>query len=194
MCLFLRPTEAQLTHLEQLFYAYHPGLHWFCVQIVKSPEDADEIVNDAFLVVWERKDELKLDESLRNYLYTIVKNKSLNFLKKKKLDEVHIEEDFQVLSDQHSVIDTIHAKETEQLIFALIDKLPAKCRQIFVLSRKENMSNREIATLMEISEKTVENQITIAIRFIRDGLGRKQQSDSNFKAVLLPWIALWLMQ
>ncbi|MES2618173.1 MAG: RNA polymerase sigma-70 factor [Bacteroidota bacterium] len=187
------PTEAHIPHLEQLFYAYQPGLHWFCLQIVKSSEDADEIVNDAFLVVWERKEELKLDDSLKNYLYTIVKNKSLNFLKKRRLDEVNIDDDFQILSQHHSVIDQIHARETEQLIFALIDRLPSKCRQIFVLSRKENMSNREIAALLEISEKTVENQITIAIRFIKDGLNSRQNSQPDIKIILLPWMITWLM-
>jgi RNA polymerase sigma-70 factor (ECF subfamily) len=163
------------------------------MQYVKSAEDADEIVNDTFLVIWEKREEVLLDATIKSYLYTIVRNKSLNFLKKKKLDEVTLDNEFEIASPHISAIEHIQAKETEKAIFEIIEKLPPKCKQIFVLSRKEHMNNKEIAELLELSEKTIENQITIAIRIIKESLYRKQKSDTDFKIILLPWLIGWLI-
>lgn len=159
---------------------------------VKNSADADEIVNDTFLAVWDKKDELVLDDSLKKYLYTIVKNKSLNHLKKLKVEATELLPEYELASSYLSPIDIIQAKETEAVIFELIEKLPPKCKQIFVLSRKESMSNKEICALMEISEKTVENQITIAIKYIKEGLNSKKETQSGFKIIIMPWLMLWL--
>lgn len=163
------------------------------MQYVKSAEDADEIVNDTFLVAWQKKDELTLDDSIKNYLYTIVRNKSLNLLKKKKMDAIVLEAEYEIASSETSIVEHLQAKETEKLIFEVIEKLPPRCKQIFVLSRKESMPNKEIAALMQLSEKTIENQITIAIRIIKESLKQRQQQDNSFKIVWLPWLAAWLL-
>lgn len=163
------------------------------MQYVKSAEDADEIVNDTFLTIWEKKDQLLLDETVKSYLYTIVRNKSLNFIKKKKLSEVILDDEFEIASVESSVIDHLQARETEKMILEIIEKLPPKCRQIFVLSRKEHMNNKEIAVLLELSEKTIENQITRAIKIIRDSLNARTQADTHFKIILLPWLLTWLL-
>lgn len=162
------------------------------MQYTKSIEDADEIVNDTFLAVWEKKDQLILDDTLKSYLYTIVKNKSLNWLKKRKVELTELDANFDLADSNTSAIEILQAKETEAAIYELIEKLPNKCKQIFVLSRKEQMSNKEIAILLELSEKTIENQITIAIKMIKIGLRKKQNEDNGFKMHLLPWMMLWL--
>ena len=163
------------------------------MQYVKSPEDADEIVNDTFLVLWEKRHEELQEVTVKSYLYTIVRNKSLNFLKKKKLNEVVLDPEFEIASPVISPIEQLQAKETEKAIFEIIERLPPKCKQIFILSRKEQMSNKEIASLLELSEKTVENQITIAIRIIKESLNKRRSNDPGFKVVLLPWLMVWLM-
>jgi RNA polymerase sigma-70 factor, ECF subfamily len=188
----LRSTEQTTLHLEQLFYKYQPSLHWFCMQYVKNTSDADEIVNDTFLAVWDKKEELVLDDTIKKYLYTVVKNKSLNHLKKLKVEASELLPEYELATNYLSPIDYLQAKETETAIFELIEKLPLRCKQIFVLSRKENMSNKEICNLMEISEKTVENQITIAIKFIKDGLNHKKETQTGVKLILLPWMLFWL--
>jgi RNA polymerase sigma-70 factor (ECF subfamily) len=163
------------------------------MQYVKSAEDADEIVNDTFLVAWHKKAELTLDDSIKNYLYTIVRNKSLNLLKKKKLDAVMLEAEYEIASNDISIIEQLQAKETEKLVFEVIEKLPPRCKQIFILSRREGMPNKAIADLMQLSEKTIENQITIAIRVIKESLKHRQAQENGFKIVLLPWLATWLI-
>jgi RNA polymerase sigma-70 factor (ECF subfamily) len=162
------------------------------MQYVRSLEDANEIVNDTFLVVWEKQDEFVLDDSLKSYLYTIVRNKSLNLLKKRKIEVTELDMGFEVPSAQYSALDFLQAKQTEELVYKLIEQLPPRCKQIFVLSRKEQLSNKEIATLMDLNEKTIENQISIAIKFIKSGL-YKEQKQNKLPLVLFPWVLAMLI-
>ena len=163
------------------------------MQYVRSREDAHEIVNDTFMAIWDMRNDLIEGQSLKPLLYTIVRNKSLNWLKKKKIELNDFDFAYEVASDQVSAIDLLQAKETEQQVHRLIEQLPPKCRQIFVLSRREYMSNKEIAAVLEISEKTVENQITIAIRFIRQNLQKPDQG-ASVSIILFPWILAMLYQ
>jgi RNA polymerase sigma-70 factor (ECF subfamily) len=163
------------------------------MQYVKSSEDAHEIVNDTFMVIWEKKDELTLDASLKPLLYTIVRNKSLNVLKKRKIDINELNEGFEVMSADPNPVEIIQAKQTEEAVFALIEQLPPKCKQIFVMSRREYLSNKNIAEILEISEKTVENQITIAIKFIKKGLIVKNEKNGNNLIVMFPWVIALLI-
>lgn len=156
------------------------------MQYVKNDEDASEIVNDAFIALWEKRDQLALDDSIKSYLYTVVKNKSINFLKKKRM----VFEDSDVFSfipnNNANVLQQMEGKEMEHLIFKTIDKLPRKCKQIFILSRKEQLSNKEIGVIMGITPKTVENQITIAIKTIKQSI-QKQEGNKyiNGEALLI---------
>ncbi|MFM6983995.1 MAG: sigma-70 family RNA polymerase sigma factor, partial [Chitinophagaceae bacterium] len=140
---------------------------------------------------WDKRNELIEGQSLKPLLYTIVRNKSLNWLKKKKIEITDMEMGFEVASDQISAIDLLQAKETEKQIQYLINKLPPKCQQIFVLSRREYLSNKEIASVLDISEKTVENQITIAIRFIRNNLQMPPKGQSL--TIVFPWVLAMLL-
>lgn len=175
-----------------MFKQHHSALHWFCMQYVRSSDDANEIVNDTFMVVWEKQDELVIDQTLKSYLYTIVRNKSLNLLKKRKLEVAELDMGFEIPSEIDSPLDILQAKQTEELVHRLIEQLPPRCQQIFVLSRKEHLSNKEIASLMELNEKTIENQISIAIRFIRNGLGKKQK-ENKLPLVFFPWVLAMLL-
>jgi RNA polymerase sigma-70 factor (ECF subfamily) len=166
------------------------------MQYVRSREDADEIVNDTFLVLWEKQEELTLDQSIKPFLYTVVRNKSLNLLKKKKIEITEFDEGFEIASPHSSPIEILQARETEEAILELISRLPPKCRQVFVLSRKEHLGNKEIAGILDINEKTVENQISIAIKFIRAGLQSRHDHNGNnngLKMIFFPWVLAWLM-
>lgn len=161
------------------------------MQYVRSSEDADEIVNDTFLALWERDEPIDPDRNIKPLLYTIVRNKSLNLLKKRKIEITDVEDGFEIVSDVVSPLEHIQARETEEFVMKAIEALPPKCKQIFVMSRREYLSNKEIAAILEISEKTVENQITIAIKSIKIALGKHK--DRGTPMVLFPWILALLM-
>ncbi len=156
------------------------------MQYVKNEEDASEIVNDAFIALWEKRDQLALDDSIKSYLYTVVKNKSINFLKKKRMVFEQSDVFISIPNNNANILQLMEGKEMEQLIFKTIDKLPRKCKQIFILSRKEQLSNKEIGLIMGITPKTVENQITIAIKTIKQSIQKQESTQSiNGKALLV---------
>lgn len=155
-----------------LFFKYRAGLVHFSAHILRNEDDAMEVVNDVFVSIWEKRDQLKLDDSLKNYLYTSVKNRSLNFLKKAGLQYVDAGDDIPIASPDPGILERIAAMETEKQVKALIDALPQKCKQVFLLSRMEQLSYKEIADLLEISTKTVENHIGLALKFIKAGMQR----------------------
>ena len=145
------------------------------MEYVQVSDEADEIVNDAFMAVWDNRQSLELNQNLKPYLYTVVRNKSLNALKKKKIDTASIEDWVELPQMPHNTaLDQLEFKETQALINAAIRLLPPRCQQIFILSRKEQFSHKQIAEIMDLSEKTIENQITIAIKAIKGYLKAKQ--------------------
>ncbi len=164
------------------------------MQYVKNEEDASEIVNDAFIALWEKRDQLALDDSIKSYLYTVVKNKSINFLKKKRMVFEQTDVFMSIPNNNANVLQQMEGKEMEQLIFKTIDKLPRKCKQIFILSRKEQLSNKEIGAIMGITPKTVENQITIAIKSIKQSIQKQEGNKSISGETLFLLIGLALCQ
>lgn len=147
----------------------------FAASIVKNHSDADELVNDVFVSIWEKRDHLILDDSLKNYLFTAVKNRCLNHIKKARLPFSDMPDDFNPPSPAHAADRLLEAKETQAYVTALIEQLPSKCKQVFLLSRMFDLSYKEIAEIMDISSKTVENQIGIALKFLKERSAHNNQ-------------------
>lgn len=162
--------RSRLNSFENLFRQFHPALVAYAYNFLKSREDAMEVVQDVFVSIWNKRDELQFDAGLKGYLYAATRNKSLNYIQKKKLPTVTFSP---ALHDGQSENPADEALETAELEVALYDEiyqLPEKCRKIFLLSRQEGMTYREIAESLNISIKTVENQIGIALKRIRKRL------------------------
>jgi RNA polymerase sigma-70 factor (ECF subfamily) len=155
-----------------LYTRFRPGLSSFAAAIVRNSEDADEIVNDLFVSIWEKRDALILDDSLKNYLFTAVKNRCLNHIKKARLPFADMPDEFVAVSSSPTADTLMDGKELQNHINRLIEQLPTKCKQVFLLSRIFDLSYKEIAEIMDISTKTVENQIGIALKFLKENTGR----------------------
>ena len=147
---------------------FFPSLVNFATYLTHSRADATEIVNDVFVSVWEKRATLVFDENLKSYLFTAVKNKSLNFNKKKKM---------RIVPDlPHDAISTFTADgplantEQQRLLLKLLDELPPKCRQIFIMSRMDGLSYSQIAKFLDLSVKTVESQMSKALKLFRKNL------------------------
>jgi RNA polymerase sigma-70 factor, ECF subfamily len=160
-----------LDAFESFYKRFRPGLVHFATGIVNNSDDAEEIVQDMFLAIWNKQDQLVIDETLKNYMFTGVKNRCLNHIKKAKLPYADMPDDFAVASMDANVMDKLQARETEGKIQLLIEMLPNKCRQVFIFSRVHELSYKEIANMMDISPKTVENQIGLALKFLKVGMG-----------------------
>lgn len=155
---------------DRLFRMYYVTLCRFANTIIHSQTIAEEAVQDTFVKLWENRKNLKQVENIKSYLFKSVYNQCLWLVKKQKTQQ-HYEQQYAL--DAPSQLNA-EAKENweafKPYIEAAVNNLPDKCRQIFLLRRYEGLSNVEIADYLNISVKTVENQLTTAIRKLRNEL------------------------
>jgi len=154
---------------EELFKAYFTPLMAFSRRILGDEDDAREVVHQVFINLWEKRREIDLSTSLKSYLFTSVNNRSLNVIRdRKKFSSGEVPE----LAGEWDVSTQIEAMELEEKIRAAIESLPERCREIFELNRFDGLKYSEIALQLDISVKTVENQMTKALKILRDQLGK----------------------
>lgn len=155
--------------VEILFRTYYPSLCKSLYRILKDVSLAEDIVQEVFLKVWDKRANLELNEAFQAYLYRSCYNTALNFLKKQKsfyeLSDIPVE----VCGDDGAE-KTLLFLETEAKILASIETLPPKTKSVFSLSRFEELSYKEIAERLNISLKSVEKHMGIALQRLRDQL------------------------
>lgn len=154
---------------ELFFRKYYVRLCGFANKYLHDPDEARNIVQEAFTRVWEGRKDVNPDESLKSYIFKITQNLSLNKLSRSKIESKYIEVYKQVYIDyrEKSPYESLLAKDLENNINSAIEKLPVRCRKIFELSRIEGLKYSEIADLLHISVKTVEAQMSKALQTFR---------------------------
>ena len=168
---------------EKAFYVLYTSLFHqlinYVIQIVKEIFIAEEIVQEAFIKLWESKDSIIITGSVKVYIFKMAHNMSLNKLEqiataKNSVNRTISDDEWQFVQDtyrfDHSIIEQIESDETEKRIRQVINTLPDKCREVFILSRFEFLNNEEIAKKMNISINTVRAHIYHALELIRKEL------------------------
>ncbi len=159
------------TAFELLFRHYYPGLVVFASQITMDKAEAEEIVQDFFFRIWKQRNRIKETQSLKSYLFTSVKNRGINFLISKNYEAKKIEEFQRMMSNNLTYEpDIFITSELREKIRSAFEKLPPRTREIFTLSRFNDLRNDEIAEKLEISKRTVELQISNALKILRQEL------------------------
>lgn len=129
---------------------------------LKDPDQASEVVNDVFMKIWQDGATMKIESSLKSYLYKAVINRSINALNKNKNERLHV--DLSHIREDGYEMSQIEDNELMIKLYAAIDRLPEKCRQVFEMSRFGEFKQQEIADKLGISIKTVKNHITLALK------------------------------
>lgn len=156
---------------ESLYRAHFTALCAFARKFVADPAEAEELVQELFLALWEKRGDLMPTVSMRSYLFAAVRNSCLNHIKHLK-----VREKFQAhslaLSPEYAIDPAValQAAELQARITLAIDALPDRCGEIFKLSRYEGMKYQEIADQLQLSPRTVEVQIGKALRLLRTQL------------------------
>jgi len=163
--------KGDIKAFEKLFQKYHKKLYVFLFHLLHSKEDTEEIVQEAFIKIWEKREEFKEEHSFNSFLFTIAKNSFLNLNRKKinlKVFEDHL--DFVEITSTVKTDDYVLFKETKEIINIIINDLPPKRKEIFLLRRIEGLSRNEIAEKLGISIITVDSQLTKANIYLKDQL------------------------
>ncbi|HEY8935156.1 MAG TPA: RNA polymerase sigma-70 factor [Cyclobacteriaceae bacterium] len=163
--------EGDITAFEMFFKTYYQPLCNYAYTFIQDKDEAEEIVQSAFLSVWEKKDTLEIKTSLKSYLYTMVRNTSLNVIKHEKIKQKYVGEALAVEDRSHEgVTQAVLTSELEDRIQQAMEVLPEQCRLVFKLSRFEELKYAEIADQLDISIKTVENHMGKALKIMREQL------------------------
>jgi RNA polymerase sigma-70 factor (ECF subfamily) len=153
---------------EEVYREFYIPLCYYCLKYVESFEDSEEIVQDLFVKLWDKREELEIKTSLKAYLYRSVQNYALNDLSKKKTKDKYLSIQGRQLYGNY---DREHLKleedELRTILKHAILQLPEKRRRIFELSRFDRMKYGKIADHLSISVKTVEGQMTKALKYLR---------------------------
>ena len=154
---------------KKLFMELHESLNSFAFSIVKSAEDAEEVVSDFFISIWQRRQTLPAIENPRLYFFVGVKNTALNKLTSNGRSRLprDIEWETNLRSVFFNPEELLLSSEVVKKIMAAVNELPAKCKTIFKLVKEEGLRYSDVAKLLDISVKTVEAQMAIALRRIK---------------------------
>lgn len=161
--------KADIKDFEQFFQEYYiPVLH-YCGTIIKDIDDASDIVQQVFVNMWQKNEEINIHTSARAYLYKMVYNASLDFIKHEKIKQKHRKKTL-AANTTVAFSDKVTQNELEIKIKQAITQLPEQCQKIFRMNRFDNLKYREIALKLNISEKTVENQMGKALKILKEML------------------------
>ncbi|MBN2519524.1 MAG: RNA polymerase sigma-70 factor [Bacteroidales bacterium] len=161
-----------------LFKNYYNTLCYYAYEFTNSREIAEDIVGDVFHKLWENRTNIKIDTSVKAYLFRSVHNHCINYNKHKliirKFETSFTSEHFEAFKEtekiQDSIDDYLIAQELQNKIDDAISILPAQCQQIFKLNRFENLKYKEIAERLNLSIKTIETQMSRAIKKMKEFL------------------------
>lgn len=155
---------------DTLFRKYYQQLVNFAIGYMHDGAEAEELVQDVMVKFWQQAQELQIEVSVQAYLYTSVRNKALNALKHEKVKQKYIDEQ----ASRKTVVDdsdtSVNMDVFRKELHHAMSELPERCRQIFELAKFEGLTYDEIATFLEVSSKTVENQMGIAMKKLREAL------------------------
>ena len=154
-----------------IFHYYYSGLCAYCERITGDEQVAEDIVQDLFVTLWVKHHQIKITSSLKNYLFTSIKNRSLDFLKlekrkNQKLAAIHIEKKLPENLSNFWFAES----EFQEIVEKSLKNLPPRCREIFELSRFQGLKNQEIADKLGLSKRTIELQVGNALKQLRTDL------------------------
>ena len=171
---------------EVLYHRYNAKLYNFIMKVSRGDGYmAEELVQRTFIKVWETKEYINPEKSFISYLCTIAKNMLLNEYEHQTIQFIYQEYvKVNISADDTSTEKQVEKNLLEEYIDKLTDKLPPKRKEIFILSRKEGLSNKEIAKRLQITESTIETQLSKALAFM------KSQLKQNYEMILILLLSL----
>lgn len=154
---------------DAIYTTYCHKLHEFVIRYVKLEEDAEGIVQEVFMKIWEARTKIDVFASFESFLFTIAYNTTMSLLRKRVSESKSREylKSFQQIATADEVINEIHFNELNQKVQSLLKQLTPRQKEIFLLSREEGLTHKEIAEKLNISENTVNNHLVTILKFLK---------------------------
>ncbi len=163
--------KGKVQAFDLLYEQYSGRLYRFAFMLLKNREDGLDIVQETFLRIWKNREDLSEEKSFKSYLFTVSYNITVDLLRKRLNEKKYceaLEKNFGF--SQQSIENRADFMILDHQIREIIEKLPPRRREIFKLSREKGRSNKEIAADLDISVKTVETQLNLALKFLKSRL------------------------
>ncbi len=185
--LLLLLKKGDMVAFDAIFNRYCNRLHGFVIRYVKREQDAEDIVQEVFIKIWESRMKIDVYSSFDSFLYTIAYNTTISILRKRVTEKNAHEylKSIQQIKTTNNVIDELHYKQLKGELNSLTNKLTPRQREIFILSREEGLSYKEIAKKLNISSNTVKNHLVTALKFIKSQMNNRLETSVLFVFLFL---------
>lgn len=165
--LFQKLVEGNENAMREIYHSFYASVYYSVNRMITDNSISEDLTQEVFIDLWVKRNQITVVKNFESYLRKMAVNKTLNYLRSKKNMIFHENADQLQDVGSNEFADGESFKELEELVHEAIDNLPPQCRLIFVLSRFEDFTNKMIAEHLGISVKTVENQMTKAIRTLK---------------------------
>ena len=166
--LFSQVKEGNQVAYEQLFKQYYADLCGYAEYVLKDISQSEDLVQEVFVQLWQKKDQVQINESLKSYLYRSVKNRCLNEFRHNKVKDQHVEYAKASSRDHYDAVDhVVEGDDLKNQLTKSLEKLPPKCKKVFLMNRYEEKKYSEIAEELDISVKAVEAHMSKALKILR---------------------------
>ncbi len=180
----LKLKNGDVNSFDYLFRKYNKRIYSFSLSYLKKKEEAEDIVQQVFLTLWQSRKNLKEQHDIQSYLYTVTFNAIKKRFRKLTREKKHLENYFQIINKNRSLPDTeAEYNNLIKLLEKLIDLLPSRQKEVFVLNKKEDLTIEEISEKLKISKRTVENHLFRAKAFLKKSL-----IDQGLLSILFYWL------
>lgn len=155
----------------ELFMHYHLKVYYFVLGLIKSEDDAEDLTQEIFLKLWTHRSHFTEVKVFGSYLYVLAKHTVFNYIESRRICLQELQEG---VGDEGNRIETPYeeliAKDLQLLVDLIVDSMPAQRKKIYQMSRNKGLSNSEIAEKLQLSKKTVENHLTLALKELRNAV------------------------
>ena len=164
--------RGDMAAFDAIYNKYSHKLYEFVLRYLKQEEDAEGIVQEVFIKIWEARSKIDIYSSFESFLFTIAYNTSISLLRKRVSETKSREylKSLQVIDTADKVIEEIQFKELNQKVQSLIKQLTQRQKEIYLLSREEGLTHKEIAQKLNISENTVKNHLVTSLKYLKSNI------------------------
>ncbi len=172
---------------DAIYERYCKRLYCFVLRYIKQESDAEEIVQEVFLKIWEAREKIDLTTSFNSFLFTIAYNTTISLLRKRVNEKKYLEhlELRQKINEADEIIEEIDFKELNNQVKSLLDHLTPRQKEIFILSREEGLTHEQISQKLNISANTVKNHLVSALAYLKDHMNSSLIINALFVSLFL---------